>query len=803
MKVTYYFKVVIFIASVLFTTNINGSNLKKTLTGKIKDAESANNIEYASVALYNQNDSTLITGAISNSDGIFVIENISAGNYFVRISCLGYQEQRLNVSVEETQKTVNIGEISLQINSENISEVIVSAERRAIEYHIDKDVINVAQSSNNSGSMMSNVLAGHPAIEAGSDGSVKLRGSTNFIVLIDGKPTSDESTDILNQIPATNIDKVEIITNPSARYDANHAAGIVNLITRKSEMSGFSGIFNSSVSNAERNNANLSLNYKTGKVSVFVQADYYHSPIFQDRSSFEKRVVNGESGFQDFHSDNILLWEGKSVNTGIDYYLNERNTLSAYVNRSSSVFGWSPQKTISEGTSLDTSYYILDDFMRNYRDAWHFNLSDIHRFSNSGNEISFDANVIVVDMSRKNNQYQYNSNVDWIEKNLAEEYHLKRYQYITRQQYRVDYSLPINTNKLESGLMLKLDSRTIRNNIVTQKYQGNDEDINKDEYKANNDLFAFYSTFLCKVLKSELQVGLRLEYVDRNTILTNGGFSKAYHQLTFFPNVNLSRRLSANQKIRFSYGRSIWRPTDLQLNPTIYFRDISGEFSGNAELQPSYTNSFELSHNLVFGEHSLSAKAFYRHTQNNIMTVRYLNENSVYRNNPENLQGGQRDIGIELSGNMKFNKWLEINPGGNFYNGYIHGDITGQTIDRRSDVWSLRIITNIKPSKTTNAKLNAYYNSPTLGDQVTMSEIYGLSFSVKQELFQNKLSLSISGDDILRTEKRKFTVEGEDFKQQITDKFPKHPILSFNLTLKLNNFTRKNRENVEGGIGFN
>ena len=798
-----YFKAVIFMASVLFTTNINGSNPKKTLTGKIKDAESADNIEYASIALYNQNDSTLVTGAISNSEGIFTIENVSSGNYFVRITCLGYRQQNLNVLIEETQKTVNIGEISLQINPENIGEVVINAERRAIEYHIDKDVINVARSSNNSGSMMSNVLANHPAIEAGSDGSVKLRGSTNFIVLIDGKPTSDESTDILNQIPAANIDKVEIITNPSARYDANHAAGIVNLITRKSELSGFSGIFSGSVSNAERNNANLSLNYKTGKVSIYVQADYYHSPIFQDRNSVENRVVNGEKGFQDFHSDNILLWEGKSINTGIDYYVSDKNIMSMYINRSRSVFGWSPQKTISEGTSLDTSYYVLDDFMRNYRDAWHFNLSDIHRFDNNGHEISFDANVIVVDMSRKNNQYLYNSNEDWIEGDLAEEYHLKRYQDITRQQYRVDYSLPINTNKLESGLMLKLDSRTIRNNIITQVYPGNNEDINKDEYQANNDLFAFYSTLLCKVLKSDLQVGLRFEYVDRNTNLTNGSFSKTYHQLAFFPSINLSRRLSANQKIRFSYGRSVWRPTDLQLNPTIYFRDISGEFSGNAELHPSYTNSFELSHNVVFGKHSFSATVFYRDMQNNIMTVRYLNENLVYRNNPENLQGGQRDIGIEFSGNMKFNKWLEINPSGNIYNGYIHGNITGQTINRRSDVWSLRIITNIKPSKTTNAQLNAYYNSPTLGDQVTMSEIYGLSFSVRKELFQNKLSLSISGDDILRTEKRKFTVEGEDFKQQITDKFPKHPVFSFSLTLKLNNFTRKNRENVEDGIGFN
>ena len=323
-------------ASILFTTNINGSNLKKTLTVKIKDAESADNIEYASIALYNQNDSTLVTGAISNSEGIFTIENISFGNYFVRITCLGYREQNLNVLIEETQETVNIGEISLQINSENIGEVVINAERRAIEYHIDKDVIDVARNSNNSGSMMSNVLANHPANEAGSDGSVKLRGSNNFIVLIDGKPTSDESTDVLNQIPAANIDKVEIITNPSARYDANHAAGIVNLITRKSELSGFSGIFSGSVSNAERNNANLSLNYKTGKVSIYVQTDYYYSPIFQDRKSVENRVVNGEKGFQDFHSDNILLWEGKSINMGIDYYVSDKNIMSMYINRSRS-----------------------------------------------------------------------------------------------------------------------------------------------------------------------------------------------------------------------------------------------------------------------------------------------------------------------------------------------------------------------------------------------------------------------------------------------------------------------------------
>jgi hypothetical protein len=184
------------------------------------------------------------------------------------------------------------------------------------------------------------------------------------------------------------------------------------------------------------------------------------------------------------------------------------------------------------------------------------------------------------------------------------------------------------------------------------------------------------------------------------------------------------------------------------------------------------------------------------------MTVRYLTEDSIYRNNPENLKGGQQDIGIEFSGNVNLFKWLSLNPSGNFYNGYIHGDVTNQKIERRTNVWSSRLITNIKPHKNTRIQLNTYYNSPTLGDQFYLEEIYGLSFSVKQEFFGNKLSVSISGDDVLRTEKRKFVVEGDNFKQKITDIFPKHPVISLNLTLKLNNFNKKQRENIEEGIGF-
>lgn len=799
-----YLKIVTFLVLVLFIIKVKANNTSGEIQGTIKDLDTKQNIEYATIALFSEPDSSLITGTISNVDGVFVMHNVTFGKYFIKITCLGYQEKVLdNITINQIQETINLGEIHLQSSSENLDEVVVTAERKAVEYHIDKDVINVAQSTNNSGGMIADILDNHPAIETSFDGSVKLRGSTNFIVLIDGKPTSDESNNILNQVPAVSIDKIEIITNPSAKYDANHAAGIVNLITRKTKLTGFSGIYNGSISNAERYNTNLSLNYKTEKINVSIQSELYHSPIFQDRTSIEERIVDGQNGFQNFHSDNILLWEGKSINAGIDYYASKKNTISLFVNRGSTVFGWSPQKTISEGTGIDTNFYILDDYMRNYRDAWHFNVSDVHQFTEIGHEISFDANIIIVDMSRKNNQFLYNSDNIWTLEELTEEYRLKRYQKIMRQQYRVDYTLPMqNHSKLETGLMLKWDNRTIENDIITQKHESN-AILNNDKYEAYNNLYALYSTLFNRILKNDIQIGLRLEYVNRNTNLINGNFSRTYNQLDFFPSLNISRKFVNNHAIRVGYSRSVWRPTDLQLNPTTYFRDISGEFSGNSELLPSYNSSIELNYNMPIGNHSLSATAFYRNTKNNIMTVRYLTPDSVYKNNPENLHGGQRDIGVEFSGNVNCFKWLSLNPAGNFYNGYIHGEITNQAIDRRSNVWSLRLITNIKPHQNTRIMLNAYYNSPTLGDQVSMAEIYGLSFTVRQDFFKNKLSLSISGDDILRTEKRRFNLEGNNFKQQIIDNFPKHPIFSLNLAVKLNNFTTKQRENVENGIGFN
>lgn len=789
---------------VFLMIGIRANTSQGEITGRITDTETNQAIEYATITLYEQTDSSLITGTISNAEGVFVIRDVQAGNYFLKFTCLGFQEKTVpEIAVSTDQKVMDIGDIRLEALPENIGEVVVNAEKRAIEYHIDKDVINVDRTAGNTGGMAADVLNNHPAIETRSDGSVMFRGNSNFIVLIDGKPTSDESTDILNQIPASSINKIEIITNPSAKYDANHAAGIVNIITKKSEIKGFSGILNGSVSNAERYNSDVSLSYRVKKVNISTHTGFYHSPIFQDRTSVEERIVEGQNGFQNFHSDNILLWEGKNINMGIDYYASDKNTVSLYINRSSSIFGWSPQKTISEGSTSDTGYYRLDDYMRNYRDAWHFNFSDVHKFNDNKHEIRFDANVIIVDMSRVNNQYLYNSNNVWEIDDISEEYHLNRFQDILRQQYRADYSLPFSDNtKLESGILIKSDNRTIANDIVTQIVSDNDDILNDDTYESYNNLFAAYATFMQKILKSDLQVGLRVEYANRNTTLTNGIFSKTYKRLDFFPSLNLIRQFADNHRIKLGYSRSVWRPTDLQLNPTIYFRDISGEFSGNAILEPSYTHSVDLNYNLLFKNNSLSVTGFYKYMKSNITTVRYLTEDSIYHNSPENLQGNQQDMGIEFTGTIKPLPWLTLNPGGNFYNGYIKGSVTHQDIKRRTNVWAARIIAGIEPLARTHIQINAYYNSPTMGAQFYMEEIYGLSFSIKQDLFHDKLSISISGDDILQTEKRRFVVEGDNFKQQITDVFLKHPVYSLSLTLKLNNFNRKQRENVEQGIGF-
>ena len=775
------------------------------IKGVIKDTlNNRQGLEYATVGLYNQVDSVLVTGTITDKRGHFIIRSIPRGIYFLKITCLGYHETIIpNVATNNNEQSIDLGEIKLHVVAEEIGEVMVSAERRPFEYHVDKDVINVAQSRNPAGSMAVDILENHPAIEKGLDGAIKLRERTDFIVLVNGKPTADESTDVLNQIPAASLSRIEIITNPSAKYEANHAAGIINLITQSNELNGFSGSVDGSQSTAENHNANLSLNYRNKKMNISAAANVYRNPIFQDRTSTEERMIDGENGFQNFHSDNVLLWTGKSLNIGIDYFVGERNTTSVYVSRGLSIFGWSPQKTITEGTVQDTSFYILDDFMRNNRYAWHFNVGNVHRFNEDGHQLRFDANLIIVNMSRMNNQYLYNSNQVWENDSLAEAYDLNRHQDITRQQYQMDYSLPFReSDRLESGMLTKLDERRITNNIVTHTFSGNQVSRNNDEYKSFNNLWAAYATVTRDIGGYRMQAGLRAEYESRSTTLVNGDFDSRYRQLSLFPSLNISQSLTDHQRIRVSYKRSIWRPTDLQLNPTVYFRDISGEFSGNANLKPSYTNSLEFKYNLSFNESSVSVTGFYNKMKNNIMTVRYLTESSVYRNSPDNLRGKQRDIGVELAGSFGLLKWLSINANGRVYNGYIKGEVTGQQIERHKNIWSARIITHVKPYDNMRIQLNAYYNGPNLGDQVQMKEIYGLSVSVSQRLFQKRLSVNISGNDVLRTEKRKFILSGSSFNQRITDRFPKHPVYTLGVSYKFNNYRKKQREDVEQGMGF-
>jgi len=258
------------------------SNLTKNgkIKGKIIDAESKTPMEYANVAIYNKRDSKLVSGGIADGAGVFEISELPFGAYYVEANFIGFEKTTIdNIKIIPNSTTVDMGTIELAASSKEIGTVDVVAERNRIEYKIDKKVINVSQDINAAGGTAVTVLENTPSVEVDIDGNVSLRGSSSFTVLIDGRPSILSGSDALKQIPSSAIENIEIITNPSVKYDPDGMAGIINIVMKKNILAGFNGILNVNAGTGKKYGTDLTLNYKTKKYNLFFGANWNETPM--------------------------------------------------------------------------------------------------------------------------------------------------------------------------------------------------------------------------------------------------------------------------------------------------------------------------------------------------------------------------------------------------------------------------------------------------------------------------------------------------------------------------------------------
>lgn len=769
--------------------------VKAIVKGKIIDSETGQAMEYANFSLFNPSDSSLVSGGITDSTGEFMIRRVDFGIYYAEANFIGFNKVRINnLKINESNREVDLGVIRLEPSTQEIDEINVVADRSRVEYKIDKKVINVSQDINAAGGTAVDVLENTPSVEVDIEGNVSLRGSSNFTVLIDGKPSVLEGSDALRQLPASVIENIEIITNPSAKYDPDGMAGIINIVMKKNVLSGFNGVINAMIGTRDKYRSDLTLNYRTKKTNLFFGADFSDETFYGSGNSV-RETYNGDTttylisdGNRDFGRS------GHRLKGGLDIYLSDLSTLTF-----SGTYGEYGRE--SGGTSNVHEYKMPGDYEvfsvedeHSNREGTYYNtnINFQQKFDEEGQhklEALFYYSNSVGDDYEYEDEFYTNSDFERIGGYLAR---VKTVESEDEDEYRVelDYTKPVGgEGRFEAGLQSRIDREF-------EDYSFNDWDNEANNYVDNplfsssqhfkRDIFAGYSTFANNVGSFKYQLGLRGEYTNRNIEHEKADEPAKINRFDFFPTVHLSYEFLNKLQLMTSYSRRIDRPGGRDLDPFPNYYNRYTIRYGNPELKPEYTDSYELGIMKNYGKSFISLEGFYRITNNLITRITELGDDGIFYINTENLNN-DFSLGSEIMGNLNIDDWLIFNTSFSLYRYRIEGEVLGESIDRKSTNYTGRLNTTVKFAPDSRLQLTGYYRGPSVSAQGESSSFFFTNISYRQDLLKRKLTATLSLRDVFGTMKFERTSSGVDF----TDTFKREresQVVTLTLSYKINNF---------------
>lgn len=810
MKSVFLFALMSFFCTSIFSQPSNGIKdpvpsavaMRGTMKGKIIEQGSKTPLEYANVAVYSSKDSSLAGGGSANANGEFQITDLKPGVYYIDAKFIGYEHTiKENIRIDKNKLDIDLGVVVLKPASENIQEVNVKAQSHPIAYEIDKKVIDPAQFPTAANGTATDVLANTPSVVVDIEGNVTLRGSSDFTVLIDGRPTPFDPADALDQIPASTIRNIEIITNPSAKFDPDGNAGIININTKKSKMTGISGIVNATADTYGSVSGDFLFNYKFDKFNFFLSGN----------KSNRNRQGTYSSLSETYATDTITTTssgstkrgrESWSVKTGFDYYINDFNTLTfnlslngryRYNNGLSDYHEFSTDgnelfsltQSSSDGASDNISYSI--DYRKTFKKAGHELTAFANYETGKGDELSlydqFDRDNVLIG-GQKN----------W---EVGDE---KEFRFTT------DYVYPFTEKtKVEAGYQVRIDRNNEWNDVhwytIADNYEASEESPYYSDTYFKRDIHSMYSTISNAGNVFGYQFGIRSEYTNRSLDFSKSDSLYSIKRWDFFPTMHFSFKLPLEQQLTASYTRRIERPRGYYLEPFITYIDAYNVRTGNPEIKPEYIDSYEIGYQKEVGKGFLSAELYHRKTNNKIERLQSVYHDNVMIQTVDNI-GYDYSSGLELMLNTNPYKWWMINLMGNAYYYQVKGEIDGRNIDQTSTNWHARLSNTFSLGKTTKLQIDGMYHSPTTTAQGKREGFLFTNLAVRQDLLKNKLNLTLSVRDVLNTAKFGFEASGPDFYSQRNFDM-KSPVFAFTLSYKLNNYRQKNEMGEKGNANGN
>ena len=785
-------KKTIFTVLTLFTLPFFLTSQDVHVTGKVTDGATGQLLPYASIQLFTS-DSTFAGGDVTNDEGSFDIK-ITAGSYYASIDFIGYKTYYTSVFVAR-DKSHSLGMIALNTGGVDLEEVVIEAEKSTMAFALDKRVFNVGKDLANAGGTASDLLSNIPSLNVDVDGSIKLRGSDNVRILIDGKPSglvSFKGGAGLQQLQGNQIERVEIITNPSARYEAEGMAGIINIVLKKDQSQGFNGSFELILGQPVNYGVAANVNYRKNKLNFFLNYGLAY-----------RKLPNIGSQYQEFYgpdttfisiSDRSGTVNGlhNNVQAGLDYFFNDKNILTAsyllrrtdvrrltdityddYFNNTSNFLG----KTLrhQDETETEPNSEIAVTYKKSY--------------TNKGHELVLDLRYLDY-WERSDQFYEQTStlqkpNLNSFQKSLNDEFE-KTYL------AQLDYVKPIKSTgflrdgKLETGLRTSFRDMT-NDYLVTQRA----EDGSFFTLQGLDNIFLYQENIHAAYViigdarnKFSYQLGARAEYTDIKTVLEKTNESNPRKYTNLFPSGHLTYTINDGNALQLSYSRRVRRPRYTELSPYITLSDNRNFFAGNPDLNPEFTDAFDLGHIKYFASGSIASSIFYRYTTDKIQSIRRVTDIETSTFLPENLLD-ENSFGVEITSQYSPINWWKGDLSFNFFRAITDGTNIGDDITSDTYSWFARHTSRFTLKNNTTLQMRANYEAPQQLPQGKRLEIFYIDIGASTDLFKGNGTITFNVSDVFNSRINRSEFNGVSFFTSSSSQFRRRQInLSLSYRIK-------------------
>ncbi|WP_394773348.1 TonB-dependent receptor domain-containing protein [Flavobacterium sp.] len=729
-----------------------------TVSGKITEKSNNAPISYATVSI--KDNGKQVSGVNTDENGDFTIKNLALKNYTIEIQYIGFRKYIGSIILNDNKKTATVN-ISLEEEATQLKGVNIVSERSTIEQKIDRKVITVGKDLTTAGASASDIMNNIPSVNVDQDGKLSLRGNDNVRVLIDGRPSNIDPAQLLKQIPSTSIKKIELITNPSAKYNPEGMSGIINIILHKNANTGFNGSYSGGITFGEtaKYNQSLDLNYKTGKVNFFGNVGqnfgtYYNNGFIKrsDQDIVQKiNVVNDNDSY---------LYK-----IGMDYLINDHNTLSFYTNQNKSNGKGFVDTDIDYTNVLgsNTSNIFQKSRYSGPDQVGTYNLAFKHIFKKEGHTLDFEANY---SDNKETNNASFDTkttNLDNTSSSFVYDDYIKGTRKLST--VNVDYVNPLNEKTtLEAGAEARI-TRTDNDYITGNPFAATPV----SNYTYDTDIYSAYVTFGQKFKKFSYQLGTRFESYKVAANLNKGQEKFDDDYITLYPSAYLTYNLNEKNTLQLSYSRRVDRPSLEQTKPIREFSTPLVTALGNPELRPQFTNSVELNYTKTLEKGSFTTGIFVRSINDQISRILYPDETDpsqekqimTFTNYDHNTA-----YGFEVSFNYKITKWWDIQPSIDFSSINQQGVVflydpatkTSSPLERKITVSAFngRMNSNFKVNKRLSFLLFGFYRGAVDGLQNNSHEMYKMDIGSRYTLLDSKMNISLRFNDVFNTMKYAF-----------------------------------------------